>query len=225
MAIDAPALRAKPKLRGVSHQFASLVALLAGVALVLQAADARAAFAASVYAASLVTLFSVSALYHVPTWAPAARQRMRRLDHASIFVLIAGTYTPICVLGLPPETGERLLYMVWGAAAAGVLQTIFWVHAPKPLSASLYVLMGWVLLPYASPVWHSLGTAGIGLILLGGFFYTAGAIIYALRRPDPVPAVFGYHEVFHVLVILASICHFVVVASLVVRSPYAGGLF
>jgi hemolysin III len=223
MEISSPTLRVKPRLRGVSHQFASFVALLGGVILVLCARTPRAALAASVYAASLVVLFSVSALYHVPTWTPRARQRMRRLDHASIFLLIAGTYTPVCVLGLPPEAGDRLLMMVWGAAGLGVLQTILWVQAPKPLAAALYVLMGWLLLPYAGAVWHSLGAAGVGLIGLGGLFYTAGAVIYAVRRPDPLPTVFGYHEIFHVLVILASVCHFIAVTSLVMGAPFAAG--
>jgi hemolysin III len=167
-----------------------------------------------VYGASLVTLFVVSAAYHRPTWAPRARSWMRRLDHSAIFLLIAGTYTPLCLL-LPPSTGLRLLAGVWAAAALGIVQSIVWVHAPKALVAAVYVALGWAALPVLPAMRAVLGTEAIALLAAGGAAYTIGAVVYAVRRPDPFPRVFGYHEVFHALVIVAAICHFAVVARAV----------
>jgi hemolysin III len=204
----------KPLLRGVSHEIAAAVAVLAWIALALAAPVGPPRVAANVYGASLVSLFLVSALYHRPTWTPRARLLMRRLDHSAIFFLIAGTYTPICLL-LPHRTGTTLLAIVWGGAAAGVLQSILWVRAPKPLVAAVYVLLGWVVVPVAPALHAALGGGAIALLGAGGAAYTTGAVVYALRRPDPFPRVFGYHEIFHALVIVAAACHFeVVIAAL-----------
>ena len=204
----------KPLLRGVSHEIAAAVALVAWITLAVAAAPGRARLAANVYGASLLTLFLVSALYHRPTWAPRARLFMRRLDHSAIFFLIAGTYTPVCLL-LPDRTGTTLLAVVWAGAAAGVLQSILWVRAPKPLVAAVYVLLGWVVVPVVPALGAALGGASIALLGAGGAAYTLGAVVYAVRRPDPFPRVFGYHEVFHALVVVAAACHFgVVVAAL-----------
>jgi len=202
----------KPLLRGVSHEIAAGLALLAWFALAVAAAPGRARLAANIYGASLLTLFLVSALYHRPTWPPRARLFMRRLDHSAIFFLIAGTYTPICLL-LPERTGTTLLAVVWGGAAAGVLQSILWVRAPKPLVAAVYVLLGWVVVPVVPALGAALGGGAIVLLGAGGAAYTAGAVVYAVRRPDPFPRVFGYHEVFHALVIVAAACHLGVVAA------------
>lgn len=207
-----PALRpAKPLLRGVSHEIAASLALAAWIVLAVLAPAGRGRAAANVYGASLFTLFLVSALYHRPNWRARARAFMRRLDHSAIFLLVAGTYTPLCLL-LPRSTGLALLAVVWGGAALGVVQSILWVHAPKPLVAALYVALGWAVLPVLPALRAVLGTSALALLAGGGVAYTAGAVVYAARRPDPFPRVFGYHEVFHALVIAAAACHFAVVA-------------
>jgi len=202
----------KPLLRGVSHEVAAGLALAAWIVLAVAAPSARGRLAANVYGASLFALFAVSALYHRPSWPARARLVMRRLDHSAIFLLIAGTYTPFCLL-LPAATGEPLLAIVWGGAAAGILQSVFWVRAPKPLIAVLYVLLGWVVLPVLPALLGALGWGAIALLGGGGAAYTVGAVVYATRRPDPFPRVFGYHEVFHALVIAAAACHLAVAAA------------
>ncbi len=211
---DAALAPAKPLLRGVSHEIAAFVALAGWIALAAVAPSARARAAANVYGASLFALFLVSAVYHRPNWPPRARAWMRRLDHSAIFLLVAGTYTPVCLL-LPPASGLPLLAIVWGGAALGVVQSIVWVHAPKPLVAAIYVALGWAVLPVLPAIRTALGSAALALLAAGGAAYTLGAVIYAARRPDPFPRVFGYHEVFHALVIAAAACHFAVVARAV----------
>ncbi len=210
----------KPRLRGVSHQIAFFAAMGAGLVLVTVASGFPATVSLAVYASSLALMFGVSALYHRPRWSPAARRLMRRVDHSAIWFLIAGTYTPICVLILGAETGSRLLVLAWVAAAAGVAKSIFWSDAPKPVTAGLYLLLGWAFVPYLPEVMGALGRLDLSLIAAGGLFYTVGAIVYALRTPDPFPAVFGYHEVFHALVVVASACHFVAI-SRVALGPHA----
>ncbi len=202
---------AKPLLRGVSHEIAAFVALGGWIALAAVAPSERARVGANVYGASVFALFGVSALYHRPSWRPRARAWMRRLDHSAIFLLIAGTYTPLCLL-LPRSSGIPLLAIVWGGAALGVVQSILWVQAPKPLVAAIYVALGWAVLPVLPALRAALGTTPLALLSAGGAAYTLGAVIYAARRPDPFPRVFGYHEVFHALVIAAAACHFAVVA-------------
>jgi hemolysin III len=210
--MDLPRASTKPLLRGVSHEIAAALALVAWFALALTAPTERARAAANVYGPSLFALFLVSAIYHRPTWTPRARRVMRRLDHAAIFVLVAGTYTPMCLL-LPPSSGLPLLAVVWGGAALGVLQSIFWVNAPKPIVAAAYVLLGWVVVPVLPALRAAVGGTPVALLAGGGALYTIGAVVYATRRPDPFPRVFGYHEVFHALVIAAAACHLAVVAA------------
>jgi hemolysin III len=212
LAPTAPTAPTKPLLRGVSHEIAAAFALIAWSMLAGAAGSERARIAAHVYGLSLFTLFAVSATYHRPTWRPRMRLVMRRLDHSAIFLLIAGTYTPFCLL-LPNSGGTLLLRIVWGGAIAGILQSVFWVRAPKWLVAALYVLLGWIVVPVLPVLRGSLGAATVGLLALGGAAYTLGAVIYATRRPDPFPRVFGYHEVFHALVIFAAACHLAVVAG------------
>jgi len=160
--------KTKPTLRGVFHQWAACVAVGAGLVLVAMAPSLRAGVAGGVFAASLVTLLTVSATYHRVTWGPAARAWMRRADHASIFILIAGTYTPVALLGLPAHVGTRLSALVWGGATLGILQSLFWVHAPKVLTALLAVAIGWSLVPYIPEMRQSLPDGILALIAAGG---------------------------------------------------------
>lgn len=205
----------KPRLRGVSHQFACAVAALLGFALMASVPAGEVRRAVLIYTLSLATLFGVSAAYHRPTWQPRARQWMRRLDHAAIFVLIAGTYTPICLLGLPPRVGEPLLAQVWIGALLGVLKSVFWAGSPRWVTAALYLVVGWTVVPHARDVGAALSTTELGLLFGGGAVYSLGALAYALRRPNPLPGVFGYHEVFHALTLAACAMHFILVGGLV----------
>lgn len=203
---------AKPRLRGVSHELAFFAALGAG-AVLIALAPKTAALAAGVYAVSLATMLGTSALYHRPTWAPGPRRWLRRADHAAIFVLIAGTYTPFTLL--LPQHGAAMLALAWGGAAAGILQSLFWVHAPRPLVAALYIALGWAVVVFWPALRLTLGGAGLFFLAFGGVLYSIGAVIYALRRPNPAPAVFGYHEIFHAFVVAAAVCHFGVVVGVV----------
>lgn len=209
----APARR--PLLRGVSHEIAFYVAVVAGLALVA-AAPPGARVRVAVYAASLATLLGVSALYHRHDWAPAPRAVMRRLDHAAIFLLIAGTYTPFSLL-LAPTHAHVLLAVAWGGATAGILQVLFWPKAPKPVIALIYVAFGWTAMPLMPVIGAAIGAGRLALFAAGGVAYSVGALVYARRRPNPFPRVFGYHEIFHALVVLAAVLHFVVVAGAVTR--------
>jgi hemolysin III len=203
----------KPRLRGVSHQWAFFVSLLTGAVLVIAAPAGRATFAAAVYAVSVAALFGTSALYHRITWASQAGRRwMRRLDHSMIFLLIAGTYTPFALLVLDGTLATVILALVWGGAAAGILLKLVWIDAPKPLVAAVYVILGWVAVAAFPDLIDKLGIGGVAMVAAGGILYTLGAVVYALKRPDPVPAVFGYHEVFHALVIAAAAVHFTAIA-------------
>jgi hemolysin III len=202
----------KPRWRGVLHQIAVVVALIAGALLVATTPSARGRLAAGVYVASLTTLFGVSALYHRRHWQPAARAWMRRLDHSAIFVLIAGTYTPFCLL-LPQPQRTQLLTAVWIGAGLGLVRAVAWVTAPKILVAVLYLALGWCVIPFLHEMRAAIGTRELWLLAAGGIAYTIGALVYALRRPNPAPAVFGYHEIFHALTLVASAAHFTAVAA------------
>jgi hemolysin III len=203
----------KPRLRGVSHQWAFFVSCAIGAALVIAAPAGTPRLAATIYAVSVSALFGVSALYHRITWAStAARRWMRRLDHSAIFVLIAGTYTPFALLVLDGAIATVILVVVWAGALGGTLLKLVWIDAPKLLTAIVYVALGWVAVAAFPDLIDELGVTGTALVVAGGFLYTAGALVYAFRRPDPVPTVFGYHEVFHALVIVAAALQYAVVA-------------
>jgi hemolysin III len=208
---SAPVPVGKPLLRGVSHQVFFFVSLVAGALLVLAAPNADARVGCAIYSASLAMLLGTSALYHRPTWSLRARARMRRLDHSAIFVLIAGTYTPLA-LTLPPDTARVMLTVAWVGAAIGVARALFWINAPKWLVAVLALAMGWLALLYLPTVGRVAGTPVLVWMGAGGVLYSLGALTYALKRPDPWPRVFGYHEVFHAFVVAAAVCHFVAVA-------------
>ena len=204
-------VRVKPRLRGVFHQYAFFVSLGSGALLVLLAATTRASIAVAVYAASVSALFGVSALYHRVTWTRPVRGRMRRLDHSMIFLLIAGTYTPVGLLVLKGTIATVVLAVVWGGALAGIVLELAWARAPTWLGRAVYLALGWVAVVAMPQLFAQLGVAGGLLILVGGLVYSAGALVYARRRPDPVPAVFGYHEVFHLLVIVGVAAHFLAI--------------
>jgi hemolysin III len=206
----------KPRLRGVSHQWAFFVSLVTGAVLVIAAPAGKATLAAIVYSASVAALFGTSALYHRITWASLpARRWMRRLDHSMIFLLIAGTYTPFALLVLDGTLATVILALVWGGAAAGILLKLVWIDAPKPLVAAVYVILGWVAVAAFPDLIDEIGIGGVTMVAAGGVLYTLGAIVYARKRPDPVPTVFGYHEVFHALVIAAAALQYAAVAFFV----------
>ncbi|MDX6648740.1 MAG: hemolysin [Solirubrobacteraceae bacterium] len=203
----------KPRLRGVSHEWAFFASVPLGLALVAAAPSGRAALAVGIYALSVALLFGSSALYHRITWASdAARRWMRRIDHSAIFLLIAGTYTPFALLTLDGTLATVILIAVWAGAGAGIVMTMLWIDAPKWLIAIVYVALGWVAVAAFPEMLDRLGITAVGLVAAGGALYTAGAVVYARRRPDPAPAVFGYHEIFHVLVIAAAALQYAVVA-------------
>jgi hemolysin III len=207
---------AKPRLRGVSHQIAFFVAVCAGVVLIAATRSPRSRIATTVYVVSLAAMLGISASYHRIDWNPRSRGWWGRADHAMIFAFIAGTYTPMCLLGLDRATGSQLLALAWGAAGLGILRALLWPQAPRAISTALYVAVGWVVVVYFPEVWAAFDPISLTLILIGGACFTIGAVVYATQRPDPVPAVFGYHEVFHALVLVACGCHFAAVARIAV---------
>jgi hemolysin III len=207
----------KPRLRGVSHQWAFYVSLALGAALVVAAEAGQPRLAAAVYALSVAALFGTSALYHRITWASqAARRWMKRLDHSMIFFLIAGTYTPFALLVLDGALATVILAVVWSGALAGIVMKLVWIDAPKVLVAILYLALGWVAVAAFPTMLDELGITGTALVTVGGLLYTAGALVYTFQRPNPAPAVFGYHEVFHALVILAAALQYAVIAFYVI---------
>jgi hemolysin III len=205
-------LSQKPRLRGVTHQWAFFVSLGAGAALVLAASGARAVIAMSIYAVGLSAMLGTSALYHRVTWTPEVRRWMRRLDHTMIFVFIAGTYTPFALLVMHGTLADVVLIVVWATAAAGIVFNLVWISAPYWFTTAVYLSTGWVAIVTLPQLWEEIGPVGVGLLALGGALYSAGAVIYARRRPDPRPHVFGYHEIFHVLVIAAAAVQYAAVA-------------
>jgi hemolysin III len=212
----------KPRLRGVFHQWACAASLPLGLVLVVVATTPRARIALSVYSISLVALFGVSALYHRINWRSVTRRNwMRRLDHSMIFVLIAGSYTPLAVLVLHGALAVAILVVAWAGALLGVALNLVWRNAPTWLRAALYVGLGWIALAALPQLGAAIGLVGLALLGLGGVLYTLGAVVYAVRRPDPVPAVFGYHELFHILVIAAAGLQYAVIAFWIVGASTA----
>jgi hemolysin III len=207
-------VRVKPRLRGVFHEGGFYAAILLAVPLALMAEPGRGRLSAIVFSACLAGCFGASALYHRPTWQPVARSWLARLDHAGIYLLIAGTYTPIGLIIMSRAWAIPVLSIVYAGAAAAILLKLFWVKAPKVLSAILGLSLGWVGVVAYSQI-GKIGVAGIALILMGGLFYTVGAVVYARRRPDPLPAVLGYHELFHICTLGAAACHWAAIAFFV----------
>jgi len=203
----------KPRLRGVSHEWAFFVSLFLGAGLIVAAKTPEATLAVTIYAASLSALLGTSALYHRVDWKrPDVRRWMRRLDHSMIFFLIAGTYTPFALLVLDGPLADAILLVVWVGAIAGALVEMVWIEHPKWVAALIYLSLGWVAVISFPELWSSMGTTGTLLVAAGGLLYTTGAVVYAIQRPNPNPRVFGYHEIFHLLVIAAAAAHFAAVA-------------
>ena len=208
-------LPVKPRMRGWIHAWAFGVAVVAGAALVAAAAFLAdrpdAVLPATVYSLTVCGVFGVSALYHRLNWGPRARVWMKRADHSMIFVFIAGSYTPFATLALPPESGRPRLIVVWAGALAGVALKMLWPTAPRWVGVPLYLLLGWAIVPVAGQLVAEVGLAPMLLLLVGGLFYSGGAILYATRWPDPWPATFGHHEFFHAATVIAALCHAVAV--------------
>jgi hemolysin III len=205
----------RPRLRGVFHQYAFFVSLGLGALLVVGASGTGERVSAAVFAAAVAAMFGVSALYHRVTWRPKARRWMRRLDHAAIYLLIAGTYTPFGLLALSGAWRWTVLPIAWGGAVVAIALKLVWIDAPTWLAAAIAIALGWVGVVALPQLWTHAGPEGVVLLACGGVLYTIGAIVYATRRPDPAPTVFGYHEVFHALVIAAAACQYGAVALFV----------
>jgi len=201
----------KPRLRGVFHEFGFYVALGLGIPLALTADPGRARLSAIVFAACVALCFGASALYHRPTWSPPVRSRLARLDHAGVYLLIAGTYTPFGLLVLSTGWAVPVLTVVWAGVATAILLKVFWATQPKQVSAAIGLTLGWVGVIAFSQL-LKLPMPGLLLVVLGGIAYSLGALAYAFRRPNPIPGVLGYHEVFHVLTLFAVGCQYAAIA-------------
>jgi hemolysin III len=197
----------KPKLRGWLHAATFPLSVTAGLVLIILAPTGQARLAVSVFTASAALLFGVSALYHRGHWSPRMTRTLKRLDHANIFLIIAGTYTPFTVLLLPNGAAETLLWIVWSGALAGVAFGVFWVGAPRWLYVPIYIALGWVAVVYIPDFLRTGGPAVLALLIAGGGLYTLGGLVYGIKRPDPSPRWFGFHEVFHALTVAAFIAH------------------
>jgi hemolysin III len=204
----------KPRLRGWLHAYAAAISIATGAALIAVAAALRGgpvATTTSIYCATVTMLFGTSALYHRVNWGPAAHRLMKRLDHSMIFVFIAGTYTPIAALTLPRNSAIAVLVAVWTGALFGVGLQTAWPSSPRWLSAPCYIALGWVAVFVMPQLLHNAGVAVFVLIVAGGAVYTVGGVVYALKRPNPVPGVFGFHEVFHLCTLVAALCHYIAI--------------
>jgi hemolysin III len=196
----------RPTWRGWIHAGTFPVAIAAGIVLIVLAEGTAAKWSAAVFMTTSLLLFGNSALYHRFDWGPRTKLVLKRIDHANILLLIAGTYTPLAVLALPPSKSVLLLSLVWGGAVLGILFRVFWINAPRLLYVALYVLLGWAAVMYIGDL-VAANVAMMVLVIVGGLLYTAGAVVYALKRPNPWPGSFGFHEIFHVCTVLAFLCH------------------
>ena len=207
-----PRDRSRPRLRGVFHLYAFFAFLILGILMVTLAPPGNTRAAAAVFAAAVAVMFGASSLHHRVTWRERGYRWSRRVDHAGVYLAIAGTYTPFGLLVLTGAWRIVVLAVVWGGAAAAIVLKFAWVDAPKWLAAAIAISLGWVAVVVFPQLLHGVGWAGTALLVAGGLFYTIGGLVYALRRPDPFPSVFGYHEIFHLLVVAAVALQYSVVA-------------
>jgi len=214
-----PADEKKPLWRGWIHTGTLPVAIAAGIVLVVLADGFSAKWSSAVFALTSILLFGISSLYHRFNWKPRTRVLLKRFDHANIFLLIAGTYTPLAVMALPFDKGFLLLILVWSGALLGIGFRMFWIHAPRWLYVPLYLLLGWAAMMYVVDLVNA-NVAMMVLIMVGGAAYSAGAVIYAMKRPNPVPGVFGFHEIFHTLTLVAFLCHWAAVLLIALNPVY-----
>lgn len=201
----------KPKARGWLHAITAPIALINGILLVAFAPDTSTRIASIIFALSAVLLFGHSSFYHLGNWGASVHAWLRRIDHANIFLLIAGTYTPLSVALLPPESARVVLGIVWGGALGGILLHVFWLNSPRWLYVPLYIALGWVAVWFLPDFWQSGGPALVWLVIAGGIAYTVGALFYAMRWPNPWPTMWGFHEFFHVGTVIGYLCHAVAV--------------
>ncbi|MEL4544829.1 hemolysin III family protein [Luteococcus sp. H138] len=216
-AIGGAVAAAKPRLRGWLHQGFAPVALVAGILLVALAPQRDQRIACAVYTLSAVLLFGNSAFYHRGSWSPKVHAVFRRVDHANIFIFIAGSYTPLSVGMLHGRSLRLLLALIWACALVGVLFRVFWLSAPRGLYVALYLAMGWAAIGWMGQFWRSGGPLVVGLIALGGVIYSIGALAYGFKRPNPWPATFGFHEIFHLCTILAAVSHYAAICLVLFR--------
>jgi hemolysin III len=211
----AEVIAVKPRMRGLSHYYAFFISLATGALLVATAPRGLATWTALVYALSISAMLGVSALLHRGTWTPGQARILTKLDHTCIYLLIAGTYTPISLIAMSGAIRVLVFSVVWLGAVVGIALEWMWYRPPRGWVTTNYIVVGWVALIALPQLWTSLGVAGFLLVLLGGLSYTVGAVIHAARRPDPWPEVFGYHELFHVFVLVALVLHFAAIAFVV----------
>jgi hemolysin III len=220
-AIDHPPTEVKPTWRGWIHAGTFPFTIAAGIVLICLAQGAPAKWASAVFMLTSMLLFGNSALYHRIDWTPKTKLIFKRIDHANIFLLIAGTYTPIAVLALPPEKGTLLLVVVWAGALLGIGFRVFWIGAPRWLYVILYLALGWAAVAYLGDIF-AVNPASMILVAAGGLAYTLGAVAYALKKPNFFPGRFGFHEVFHTLTVVAFLCHWTAILLLAIDPPFNG---
>jgi hemolysin III len=217
---DQGSAEVKPTWRGWLHAATFPITFVAGVVLIALAQGAPAKWASAVFMTTSMLLFGISALYHRINWSPRVKAVFRRLDHANIFLLIAGTYTPLAVCALPQDKAVLLLSLVWGGALLGIGFRIFWLKAPRWLYVPLYLALGWAAMMYIGDLAQA-NLAMMILVVVGGLFYTVGAVFYALKRPNPIPGVFGFHELFHACTVIAFLCHWTAALLITLHPLYA----
>ena len=205
----------QPRFRGVSHHFMFFISIIACIVLILKSSNSTEVVSTLVYSVGVLSMFGFSALYHRKKASIELKQKLRKLDHSGIFLMIAGTFTPICLLALPFESGIKLLIIIWSVATVGIIQAIFFSKIHRFLRASIYLAAGWIAFPFMPILVASLSFIKLMLVVVGGVVYSLGATTYALRLPKLSPDVFGFHEFFHILVIIAAILHFIVIYNLV----------
>jgi len=207
-----------PRLRGVLHAVAFPFALIAGIVLISLAPEGEARLAAAIYSASALAVFGTSATYHLGRWSGRWHNLLARLDHANIYLLIAGTYTPFALLALSGDTRAAVMWAIWGGASVGILASVLWAHPPPWLSTSFCILLGWIAVFVLPELLRGAGVAAVSLAIAGGALYSLGGLVYAARHPDPAPRVFGFHEVFHAFTIAAFVTQYVAVSLVVYRA-------